>query len=63
MGLNPITEQKLAGHLTEPPVSDPNDAVHSAAATAAALPPDYPPLTNTRLHGFLVWPKFLNYVV
>ena len=41
----PTTEQKLAGHLTDPPVSEPSDTAHSNAATLAALPPDEPPAT------------------
>ena len=32
----PTIEQKLAGHLTEPPVSDPSETAHSMAATLAA---------------------------
>ena len=45
MGFNPTTEQKLAGFLIEPPVSEPNDAMHSFAETDTALPPDEPPGT------------------
>src|SRR3712207_2727784 len=62
VGLSPTTEQKLAGHLTEPPVSEPSDAAHSRAATLAALPPDEPPATLLISHGFLVGPCRLNSV-
>src|SRR5919199_2448036 len=63
VGLRPTTEQKLAGHLTDPPVSEPSDAVHSSAATLTALPPEDPPGTLSTSHGFLVGPCMLNSVV
>src|ERR1043165_3735099 len=63
VGLSPTTEQKLAGHLTEPPVSEPREVAHSSAATLAALPPDEPPGTLLISHGFLVDPYLLNSVV
>src|SRR6185503_4819016 len=63
VGFKPTTEQKLAGHLTEPPVSEPSDRAHSSAATLAALPPDDPPGTLAMSHGFLVAPFLLNSVV
>jgi len=43
--LYPTTEQKLAGFLTDPPVSEPNDAILSLAQTATALPPEDHPGT------------------
>src|SRR3970282_210636 len=63
VGFNPTTEQKLAGFLTEPPVSEPSDAIHSNALTETALPPDEPPGTYSIFHGFLLGPKALNSVV
>ena len=56
-------EQKLAGFLIEPPVSEPKDARHSCDATETALPPDEPPGTNSVFHGFLLGPYALNSVV
>ena len=41
----PITPQNDAGCLIEPPVSEPNDAIHNPSATATAEPPDEPPGT------------------
>ena len=38
----------------EPPVSEPKAATHRSAATAAAEPPEEPPGTLSRAHGFLV---------
>ena len=63
MGLKPTTEQKLAGFLTEPPVSDPSDVMHSKALTDTALPPDEPPGTYSVFHGFLLGPNALNSVL
>ena len=54
VGFNPTTPQKLAGSLIEPPVSLPNAHGTMLLATAAALPPDDPPGTLFRFHGFLV---------
>ena len=59
----PTTEQKLAGFLTEPPVSDPSEATHSKALTETALPPEEPPGTYSVFHGFLLEPNALNSVV
>ena len=59
----PTTEQKLAGFLTEPPVSEPRDAIHSYAATDTALPPEEPPGTQSVFQGFLLGPYPLNSVV
>ena len=40
----PVTPQKCAGIRTEPPVSEPNAANVSRAATAAPDPDDEPPV-------------------
>jgi len=58
--LYPTVEQKLAGFLTEPPVSEPNDATHSKALTETALPPEDPPGTYSVFHGFLLGPNAVN---
>src|SRR5271170_8099301 len=63
VGFKPSTEQKLAGHLTEPPVSVPRARVVIPAETAAALPPEEPPGTLSRFQGFFVGPKALAWVV
>ena len=63
VGLYPTVEQKLAGFLTEPPVSEPSDATHSNALTETALPPDEPPGTCSTFQGFLLGPYALNSVV
>ena len=59
----PTVEQKLAGFLTEPPVSEPKEATHSKALTETALPPDEPPGTYSVFQGFLLAPNALNSVV
>src|SRR5690242_21584347 len=41
----------------DPPVSEPNAATHSSAATAAAAPPLEPPGTQCRFQGFLLGPN------
>ena len=46
-----------AGWRIEPPVSVPIAHGASPAATAAALPPDEPPGTRVRSHGFSTGPK------
>src|SRR5208282_5291740 len=53
----PTTPQNDAGSRIEPPVSVPNEARHSSAATAAAEPPEDPPATRVRSCGFFVGPK------
>src|ERR1051326_5821261 len=63
VGFIPATEQKLAGHRTDPPVSEPSAIAHSRAATLAALPPEDPPGTLPISQGFLVGPLKLNSVV
>src|SRR5512136_2291426 len=49
----PTTPQNAAGWRIEPPVSVPRVPAHRDAATAAAEPPDEPPGTRSRSHGFL----------
>ncbi len=53
----PTIPHMLAGSRMEPPVSVP--IAHGAvpAATAAALPPDEPPGTRVRSHGFSTGPN------
>src|SRR5881392_789016 len=51
----PTTPQKAAGWRIEPPVSEPSANKTSPAATAAADPPDEPPGTVSRFHGFFVF--------
>src|SRR3989338_831008 len=41
----------------EPPVSVPSATNARSAATATADPPDDPPATHSKSHGFLVGPK------
>jgi hypothetical protein len=41
--LNPTNPHSAAGMRIEPPVSDPNPATHSPAATEAAAPEEEPP--------------------
>ena len=48
----PVMPVKLAGWRIEPPVSVPVAAGIRRAATAAAEPPDEPPGTRLRSHGF-----------
>ena len=57
MGFRPTIPQSAAGWRIEPPVSVP--IAHGAlpAATAAADPPDDPPGTRSRSHGFSTGPK------
>ena len=57
VGFSPTSEQKLAGHLMEPPVSEPRATEAMPAETAAALPPDDPPGTLPASQGFKVSPK------
>ena len=57
VGFNPTTPQKLDGCLIEPPVSDPRAQGTIPAATAAAEPPEEPPGTLFKFHGFLVFLK------
>ena len=44
--------QSEAGWRMEPPVSEPSEAKHSSAATAAAEPPLEPPATWPGFQGF-----------
>jgi len=50
--LNPVTPQKAAGCLIDPPVSVPVAPKHSPAATALADPPEEPPDTFLGFLGF-----------
>ena len=61
--MSPTTEQKLAGHLIEPPVSEPRATEAMPAATAAPLPPDDPPGTRVTSQGFRVGPNAEFWVV
>src|SRR5579875_2035334 len=49
--------QSAAGWRIEPPVSVPIAQGALPAATAAALPPDEPPGTRARSHGFRTGPN------
>ena len=46
VGLIPVTPQKAAGCLIDPPVSEPSAAAQRSAETAAAEPPEEPPGTQ-----------------
>ena len=46
-----------AGWRIDPPVSVPVPPGTSRAATAAAVPPELPPGTRSRSHGFCTGPK------
>jgi hypothetical protein len=48
---------RAAGWRIDPPVSVPIAHGASPAATATALPPDEPPGTRERSHGFSTGPK------
>jgi aspartyl-tRNA(Asn)/glutamyl-tRNA(Gln) amidotransferase subunit A len=50
VGLNPVTPQKWAGSLIDPPVSDPSAAGTRRAATAVAEPDDEPPVMHFGSH-------------
>lgn len=54
VGLSPTTPQKCAGCRMLPPVSEPREALHWRAATAAAEPPEEPPGTRLVSHGLRV---------
>src|SRR5262249_62142180 len=56
VGLSPTTPLRLAGCLIEPPVSDPSAAMAMPVATATADPPDDPPGTRLKSHGFITGP-------
>src|SRR3989344_6350202 len=57
VGLSPTTLQKLAGCLTDPPVSVPDAARHMSVETLTADPLLDPPGTYSKPHGFFVGPK------
>src|SRR5205814_8844065 len=50
----PPTPQNAAGWRIEPPGSEPSEAANRSAATAADEPPELPPGTRERSHGFFV---------
>ena len=54
----PHTPDSDAGWRIEPPVSVPVAPGTRRAATAAAEPPELPPGTASRFHGFLTGPKY-----
>src|SRR5690606_17502038 len=56
VGLSPTTPQNAAGCRTEPPVSLPRAMETYPAATAAAEPPELPPVTRVRSCGFSTGP-------
>ena len=56
MGFIPTIPHSAAGWRIEPPVSVPIDHGAVPAATAAAEPPEEPPGTRVRSHGFSVGP-------
>src|SRR5215203_2420574 len=57
VGFNPTIPHSEAGWRTEPPVSEPRLARTTPEATATAEPPELPPGTRSRSHGFLTAPK------
>ena len=59
VGFKPVKPQKAAGCLIDPPVSEPEETVTIPDATAAAEPPEEPPGTLEKSHGFLTLPKKL----
>src|SRR5215470_5830321 len=59
VGLNPVTPQKCAGNLMEPPVSEPSAACTSRAATAAPEPDDEPPVMRLVSHGLWALPRYV----
>src|SRR5262249_1875943 len=59
VGFNPTHPQSAAGSRIEPAVSVPIAAQHTRAITAAADPPDAPPVILPISHGLRVSPKWL----
>ncbi len=55
--MSPTIPQSAAGWRIEPPVSVPIAHGTRPAATAAAEPPDEPPGTRVRSHGFSTGPN------
>src|ERR1700674_3853427 len=53
---NPVTPQKCAGIRIEPPVSEPNAAKVSRAATAEPDPDDEPPVMRSKAQGLCTGP-------
>src|SRR5580765_1882452 len=56
VGLMPTTPHKLDGHTMLPSVSEPNDAAHRFADTAAADPELDPQGLRSSAYGLLHWP-------
>ena len=56
LGFSPTTPQHEAGRRTEQPVSVPSPSSQSPAASAAALPPDEPPVVRPGRRGFWTVP-------
>jgi hypothetical protein len=59
VGRNPTTLQKFVGLRRLPPRSDPSANGSMPLATAAAAPPDEPPLVFAGSYGLRVAPKTL----
>jgi hypothetical protein len=57
VGFRPTSPHSAAGWRIDPPVSVPIAHGASPAATAAADPPEDPPGTRVRSHGFSTGPK------
>ena len=55
-GLKPTQPHSAAGMRTEPAVSVPSASGTMPAATAAAEPPEEPPVVSAGFQGFLVAP-------
>jgi hypothetical protein len=55
--LKPTTPQNAAGILAEPAESEPMPNAVQRVATAAASPPDEPPLMNPFLYGLMEVPQ------
>ena len=56
-GLNPTTLQKLAGFLSDPPMSLPSASLSISVAKATAAPPLLPPGVFVKSYGLRVFPK------
>src|SRR5690242_1614089 len=57
VGFSPYTPQQCDGMRTDPPMSVPTSKLVSPAATAAAEPPDEPPVMRSSAHGLFVVPN------
>ena len=56
LGFSPTTPQQEAGSRTEQPVSVPSPRSQRPAASAAAFPPDEPPVVRPGRRGFCTVP-------